>query len=145
MTNLRPARAEPADSQANPTYHKILVCLSCRREGSDDRPGPRLLDALRLALDAHPNLAAAYQVCGSPCMAGCARPCTVGWQAPGKATWLFGDINKDDIDALVAFARMYLGLADGWCRSAERPGKLAHTTLARIPAAQSLTYEGVWQ
>ncbi len=68
-------------------------------------------------------------------MAGCARPCTVAFQASGKATYLFGDIDPaDDVGPLVTFAQLYETSADGWTRSGERPPALAGKTLARVPA-----------
>ena len=101
------------------------------------RPGFKLIaklgDALRMA---GPLVGDDFEVSGIACMAGCSRPCTVAYRASEKATYLFGDVDPDtDIDDLVAFARHYREMEDGWCSSAQRPGKLRQTTLARIPAA----------
>ncbi|MDT8854900.1 DUF1636 domain-containing protein [Paracoccaceae bacterium Fryx2] len=113
--------------------HQIAVCVSCRH-WSMTEPGPELITRLRQAL--HARGLDQFDVSGVDCMAGCDRPCTVAWCAAGKATWLFGDIDPNaDIDDLVAFAQLYAALPDGWCRSTERPGKLARSALARIPAA----------
>ena len=69
-------------------------------------------------------------------MAGCDRPCTVAYHATQKASYLFGDIDSDrDIEDLVAFARQYSKLDDGWCSSTSRPQGLSSKTLARIPAS----------
>lgn len=80
-------------------------------------------------------------------MAGCDRPCTIAFQASGKATYLFGDIRPDtDIASLVDFADLYLRMPDGMTREAERPAGLRGKTLARIPAAilvSELAAEGV--
>lgn len=35
---------------------------------------------------------------------------------------------------IVRFAELYAELEDGWCRSVDRPGKLAENILARLPA-----------
>lgn len=71
-------------------------------------------------------------------MAGCDRPCTVAFHGHGKASYLFGDLAQQDADQdisdLVAFARTYANLSDGWCSSLDRPGRLRKSTLARIPA-----------
>lgn len=68
-------------------------------------------------------------------MAGCDHPCAVAYHAARKASYLFGDIDADkDIDALVAFARQYAVLHDGWCTAIDRPASLRKSTLARIPA-----------
>lgn len=140
----RPA-ATPAYAVAQSAPHQILVCQSCRHKGAACRPGLALLAQLRQAIAAA-GLADDFEVSGTACMAGCDRPCTVAWRASAKATWLFGDIEPDqDIDDLIAFARLYAGLEDGWCRAADRPGKLAEHVLARIPAAILATAEGVLQ
>ena len=141
-----PAQAqEPAMRQSAPR-HQILVCQSCRHKDSPCRPGLALLEKLRAAVSLAKGLAADFEISGTACMAGCDRPCTVAWRATGKATWLFGDIDPDaDIDALVEFAALYQRLEDGWCRAADRPGKLANATLARIPAALIVTAEGPLQ
>lgn len=117
--------------------HHVTVCTDCRRRGGACRPGldlmGRLADGLeRLGVDARSD----FSIAGTACMAGCDRPCTIAFQASGKATYLFGDIEPDaDIDALVAFAELYLGLPDGMTREAQRPAGLRGKTLARIPAA----------
>ena len=117
--------------------HRITICTSCRHKGTECRPGYELIDRLRRAIaqagDAVPE---AFEISGVACMAGCDRPCTVAYHATRKATYLFGDIDPDtDIDDLVAFARQYAYLHDGWCASVDRPGKLRGATLARVPAA----------
>ncbi len=117
--------------------HRITVCTSCRKAGSEVRPGFELIERLRGAIDrAGAALPEAFDISGVACMAGCDRPCTVAYQCATKATYLFGDIDPDtDVDDLVAFARHYAFLADGWCSSVDRPGKLRNCTLARVPAA----------
>ena len=70
------------------------------------------------------------------CMAGCARPVTVGLQAPGKASYLFGDIRSaEDLTALARFARIYQHSDSGWTKATDRPKPLLHKTLARLPAS----------
>lgn len=117
--------------------HRITICTSCRHKGTDCRPGYELIDRLHKAItDAGAMVPEPFEISGVACMAGCDRPCTVAYHSTRKATYLFGDIEPGtDIDDLVAFARQYASLDDGWCSSLERPGKLRTTTLARIPAA----------
>ena len=118
--------------------HQVLICTSCRQKGQACRPGNALIAQLRAAFVAA-GLDQSFEVSGTDCMAGCDYPCAVAWRAAGKATWLFGDIDGDtDIVDLVAFAQLYQQLDDGWCRAADRPGKLGRRTLARIPAASSV-------
>ena len=131
----------PAYSVAQSAPHQILVCQTCRHLGETDRLGERMLPALREAIRLA-GLAGIVDVTGSACMAGCARPCTVAVRADGKATWFFGDFDlKADISDIVTFAELYVALDDGWCRSGDRPGKLADHTLARIPAARPVEPE----
>jgi predicted metal-binding protein len=117
--------------------HRITVCTSCRHKGTDCRPGYELINKLRTAIaEAGDCIPEDFQISGVACMAGCDHPCTVAYHGTKKATYLFGDIEADtDIDDLVAFAKQYAYLQDGWCSSVDRPGKLRRTTLARVPAA----------
>jgi predicted metal-binding protein len=123
------------------TKHRITVCTSCRHKGTNCKPGLELITRLRAALDAAGKVFASdFEISGVACMAGCDRPCTVAYHATAKASYLFGDIEVDaDIPDLVAFADQYHTLENGWCSSAIRPGKLRHSTLARIPAALIVT------
>lgn len=116
--------------------HKIFVCTSCRHKGGQCRPGYELITRLRAAIrTAGTAISDDFEISGIACMAGCDRPCTLAYQASKKASYLFGDIEPDeDIDALVAFAKLYRGLDDGWCSARLYPDKLRRTTLARIPA-----------
>lgn len=117
--------------------HRITICTSCRHKGTECRPGYELIKRLRQAIaEAGAAIPEAFEVSGIACMAGCAHPCTVAYHGTRKATYLFGDIYPDtDIEDLVAFAKQYAYLHDGWSSSVDRPGKLRQTTLARVPAA----------
>lgn len=115
--------------------HHILVCTACRDREADELPGEALIAALRAGLDAS-GLSETCTVSGINCMAGCAHPCTVGFNADGKAAWLFGDLTQADTSDLLAFAQLYAVRPDGWCRSAERPGKLSRAALARVPSVR---------
>lgn len=113
--------------------HCITVCTTCRDPETRERPGADLIETLNAALAE--NGLAHVSVEGAACMAGCSRPCTVAYQAEGKASYLFGDIEPArDVAVLVAFARQYAELEDGWCSSLQRPDGLKGKTLARMPA-----------
>jgi predicted metal-binding protein len=120
--------------------HHIQVSTACRDREADDLTGDALILALRADLAAC-GLSDAFAVSGVKCMVGCARPCTEGFQADGKAAWLFGDLTPADAPDLLAFAKLYAESPDGWCRSTQRPGKLSQTALARIPALPLATCE----
>lgn len=118
------------------TNHKISVCISCRHNGSDCQPGRELIKRLREAIDlAGSAVTDDFEISGVACMAGCDRPCTVAYHGSKKATYLFGDIDPNEsIEDLIAFARQYADLDDGWCSSTLRPLGLSGKTLARVPA-----------
>lgn len=124
--------AKPASRQ-----HKITVCTDCRFTGGPCRPGADLIQRLNRSIAAlGAPLDRDFSIAGTVCMAACTRPCTIAFQATGKATYLFGDISpEEDIDDLVSFATTYAGRNDGMTRAAERPRGLNGKTLARIPAA----------
>ncbi|WP_246680489.1 DUF1636 family protein [Mesorhizobium sp. B2-4-13] len=117
------------------------MCTLCRERGTGVRSGEDLCAELRSRLSAHhePGVAHGFAVEGVACMAGCARPLAVAFQALGKAAYLFGSIDAQaDVADLVRFARLYASLADGWCNSGQRPPRLAGKTLARIPGPGTL-------
>ncbi len=118
-------------------HHQITVCTSCKHKSTQCKPGFDLIEKLRAAIAAAGDtLPENFEVSGVACMAGCDRPCTVAYHGSRKATYLFGDIDPaTDVDDLVAFARQYAYLHDGWCSSVDRPGKLRKSTLARVPSA----------
>lgn len=104
--------------------HTLLVCSACKGE----MPAKNVESALCA------NVPTGYQVRMVACMAGCARPVTVGFQASGKEQYLFGDIlSSADLKALAEFAHQYAASADGWTKASERPKALFDKTLARIP------------
>lgn len=116
--------------------HRITICTSCKHKGTQCRPGYELIEKLRRAMSAAGDtIGDDFEISGVACMAGCDRACTVAYQSTRKATYLFGDIDPEtDIDDLVAFAKQYSYLHDGWCPAVDRPGKLRNTALARVPA-----------
>lgn len=108
--------------------HTLLICSKCR--------GGEAASALRASIsEALPDRFAIRAV---NCMAGCDFPNTVGFQAKGKATYLFGHIDgPEDVAALVEFAFQYRGSSDGWTCATDRPAALYEKTLARIPALRT--------
>ena len=109
---------------ADTADHVILICATCEGESAAEDIQRRIAADL-------PDGFAFRKV---DCMAGCDRPATVGFQAPGKASYLFGDIaSGDDMRALSRFARQYRHSPTGWTAATERPEALLDKTLARLP------------
>lgn len=126
--------ATPAYSVVQSAPHQVLVCKSCKRTERHRRPGVSMIANLRGAI-AETDFSEQFELKGTACMGGCEQPCSVAFRAPEKASWLFFNLDPiDDVADIVRFAKLYALLDDGWCRSVDRPGKLANNILARLPA-----------
>lgn len=119
---------------------EVIICTTCRPANTPrEHPpaGAALLEevqAAALASDEGP-LAAGVQVRGFACMSGCSRACTVALQAPGKHSYLFGDLAADAETAaqVLACAQLHARSADGTLPRNERPERLRNGILARLP------------
>lgn len=114
----------------------VMVCVTCRRrqggatEGPYDEPGRGLAQTLadRLADDAD------VTVTPVECLSVCRRPCTVAFAAPGKWTYVVGDLDADvHLDDLVTAARGYTRAKDGIIPWRERPLPIRKGVVARVP------------
>lgn len=104
--------------------HTLLICATCKGVAP-----AREMEAVLAC-----NLPVGFQIRMVDCMAGCARPTTVGFQASGKAQYLFGDIaSAADLNALAEFAHQYASREDGWTNATKRPAALFDKTLSRMP------------
>jgi predicted metal-binding protein len=107
--------------------HRITVCSTC--QGAD---GKGFAAELRVAL-AKTDLE--YELRDFDCMSNCARPLSVAFTAPGKATYLFGDVDTArDLEDVIAFASLYAASPDGWIEDARPAGRLRHCLIGRVPA-----------
>ena len=125
-------------AQEKKTRHQLILCTTCRQTGTECRPGLDLLKSLNRTADLGraAGLPEDFGISGTACLSGCSRPCTVAFVADGKTSYLFGDIDPaENLDALVAFARLYRAREDGMTRFTERPQELRGKCLARIPSA----------
>lgn len=120
----------------------LYVCTTCRApdDASARTAGARLLSALReQASDVAPTL----RVEGVPCLSVCKRPCTVAVAAPGRWTYVYGDLDADASAAtILAGIGLYAGTEDGIVPWRERPEAFRKGVVARIPplaSAQSAT------
>lgn len=107
--------------------HVISVCTRCVDTTARRRPGERVIAQLS------DHLSGGFRVVGVDCLAGCGNTCVVSYAAPGKATWVFGNITACDLPDLVRFAQQYAGSHDAWFRGRDCPPKLCDNTLARVP------------
>ena len=88
LANILPSPVLESDGKLDGAIdHRIIVCTLCRDVPTGTRSGESLCANLRSRLSAHhePAVAHGFTIEGVECMAGCARPLTVAFQAPGKA------------------------------------------------------------
>ena len=122
---------------------EVIVCTTCRPAGvSRDQPaaGEALLEAVQIAqFDADPD--ERLVVRGFACMSGCDRACTVALQAPGKHSYLFGDLQPDADSAaqLLACARLHAQSLDGTLARRDRPERLRGGILSKLPPYAAAT------
>lgn len=112
---------------------RLLICATCR-DATDPtgeaRPGARLAEALDHALGGAGDIA----VETVECLSVCKRPCTVALTAPGRWTYIYGDLDPEtEAAALVAFARRYGETHDGIVPWKERPATFRRGVVARLP------------
>lgn len=128
-----------ADDRLEPDTIVLSVCVSCRPVGGPDeaRPGAELLEALRS------SVMPGVTVRPVQCLSVCKRPCTVALTAPGRYTYLFGDVDPSaGVADLAACVESYRTLERGYMLWRERPESLRRGILARIPPLDWLPGDG---
>ena len=112
---------------------RLLVCTVCRDAkdmSGEARPGARMLAALGSALEGETGIALE----AVECLSVCKRPCTVALTAPGRWTYIYGDLDPEsEAAALIAFARRYGETHDGIVPWKERPAAFRKGVVARLP------------
>ena len=102
------ACAPPGTTRAATAEVRIHVCVTCRAEGDRLEPRDR---AGRAPLRRAERARARRRPAGRSrveCFSVCKRPCTVGFSAPGKWTYVYGDFPADaDPADILAAARLY--------------------------------------
>lgn len=110
----------------------IFVCGSCKAgEDGVDRPGARLIDRLsaRLAGEGGDILIRSVD-----CLAVCKRPATISFVAPGKWTYVVGDIDVEThLDDVIAAARAYADSETGVVAWKQRPMFFRKGVISRVP------------
>lgn len=109
----------------------ILICTTCRRSG-DASDAPRVGEELAAAtLRAVEN----KDVVVRPvrCLANCKRGCTAAMRRDGAWTYVFGELEPTDTDALILGAQLLAASADGLMPWRGRPDALKRGLIARIP------------
>jgi predicted metal-binding protein len=106
----------------------LLVCITCK---SDDGPmGLGLFEALSRCLAAERDIA----LKPVECLSVCKRPCTVALAAPGKWTYVVGDLTpQSHVEEIVVAARRYAASPAGIVPWRERPLAFRKGVVSRTP------------
>jgi predicted metal-binding protein len=112
----------------------IWVCVTCR--GAEEPAEPRTQRAgARLFAAMAPLAFAGVEIVPVECLSVCKRPCTIGFSAPGKWTYVYGDFAPDAAPSILAAAELYSDASDGLIPWRRRPEALKKGVIARIPPA----------
>ncbi|WP_333821552.1 DUF1636 domain-containing protein [Pinisolibacter sp.] len=124
---------EAAMPSANPSpVTIILVCTTCRREG-DTLDAPHAGTRLHAALEAAAATRDDVRVVPVECLSVCKRPVTIGFGAPEKWTYVYGDFDAEAAPAILDAAALYGAATDGLIPWKSRPDELKKGVVARIP------------
>lgn len=117
--------------------HTIQVCIRCNFTKTADekegvRGGTQLYDNLMKKYEKWP-MKGEFQVEQTRCMGACGNACVVAFQAPGKVSWVFGNLNpRFAISGILEFAEKYHADPKGMVAYAERPADLAAGLITRV-------------
>jgi len=120
------------------TQHVLFVCKACamvRVEGQAQGKsgGEQLFEQLQ-ELHSDWELRDDFQIKEVECMSACNRSCAVSFVAPGKYTYLFGDLpGSESAAAVLNCAKLYFANPQGYLAWVDRPKALKNGILARIP------------
>jgi predicted metal-binding protein len=124
------------------TATELLICTTCRpadapREG--EAAGQALFDRVQDALAFAPASGPGPHLRGVACLGACSHSCTVALQAPGKASYVFGELVPDDgcVQALLDVAQQHAASTDGLLAWGQRPERLRRGLIARLPGLAS--------
>lgn len=116
---------------------EVLVCTTCRPAGASraaPAAGQQLWEAVQAAASIAPP-PPGVRLRGYACLNSCSRACTVAYQALGKHSYCFGDLQPDAETAaqVLACAALHAASADGNLPRAQRPERLRGGILLRLP------------
>jgi predicted metal-binding protein len=109
----------------------IYVCVTCRRATDSDaepRPGALLAEATERAA-----VGTEVVVRRLRCLANCTRGPSAAMRCDGSWTYVFGGLDTENADALVAGAKLLAGASDGILPWRGRPEILKRALIARVP------------
>ena len=114
----------------------LIICVTCQRATTPagaEHLGKHFYRSVESAVAAHPN-GANIRIREVECMSVCTRACTVAVSAPGKWTYVIGDLEASNhMGDLLAYLDAYANDPNGTPPLKERPAAIRRGTIARIP------------
>jgi predicted metal-binding protein len=115
---------------------EVLVCVTCRSSvpayQAEDAEAPRAGAALLAALTGA-GLPETVRVMPVECLSNCTRGCTVALRAPGRWSYVYGNLDVSMTDVLVEGVARYAAAPDGLVPWRERPEHFRKNCIARLP------------
>jgi predicted metal-binding protein len=118
---------------------QLFICVSCQSQGAAPAPegeptdGKRLYDEAR-SLEAAMGTAAPVHVVPTLCFANCERGCSAGISAPGKWSYVLGELRPEDAADLMLYGEAYAKASTGVVLPSGRPASLQRSVIARFPS-----------
>jgi predicted metal-binding protein len=126
--------------------HTMFVCRSCAGKWQDGKQvgesgGSLLHQHLVDRLPTDP-LADRLEIRAVNCLGACGRPCAIAFAAPGKSTYLFGDLSHSESlaevsESIFECASLYYSKPDGVMKWNERPERLKRGLIGTVPSLDS--------
>ncbi len=136
MTHADQTSVAPAPVAASSVPMVLYVCTTCRDAdhvvGQGTPCAGARLHAAIMAGPADPLV----RIVPVECLSACKRACSVSFVAPGKWTYVFGDLTEASADIVRLGARLYAEAKDGLIPWKLRPDALKKGALARVPASE---------
>ena len=120
----------------------IYVCTTCKLADeagleTHERAGARLHRALSARAG---ERSASVQIIPVECLSVCKRACTISFAAPGKWTYVYGDLPADTgAEVILDGAALYTATTDGLIPWKQRPEALKRGVVSRVPPMISAT------
>jgi predicted metal-binding protein len=112
-------------------FTTVYVCTTCRRPGDpEDAPRPGAALAAATARAAENTNVVVHPL---RCLANCTRGCSVAMRCNGTWTYIFGQLQPADAEALVQGAQLLARSIDGLMPWRGRPEALKRGLIARVP------------
>ena len=118
----------------------LYVCTTCRDADHVVGQGAPCAGARLYASIAAAPIDALITVVPVECLSSCKRTCAVGFTAPGKWTYVFGDLQAATAAKTILLgAKLYAAAPDGLIPWRQRPDILKKGAVARLPPLPAST------